>query len=288
MTAELLIVQDLVKTFTRTRGAVLRRATGAVPAVDHVSFTLPAGQTLGLVGESGAGKSTVARCVLRLVEPTSGQILFDGENLRACRGRALRRVRQRMQIVFQDPYESLNPRMRVEALVAEPLRLHRLVDSTRAARKHVGELLDQVGLAPEHARRYPFELSGGQRQRVAIARAIAPRPRLLVLDEPVSALDVSIRAQILTLLDDLQRELDIAYLLIAHDLSLVRHSAHRVAVMRDGQIVEQGSADRLFTGPQHEYTRALLDAVPVPDPRAERERRLGRAKTGARGATGCR
>ncbi len=279
MTADLLVVEDLVKTFARTRGAVLRRATGAVPAVDGVSFSLAAGQTLGLVGESGAGKSTVARCVLRLVEPTAGRIVFDGEDLRACGGRDLRRLRREMQIVFQDPYESLNPRMRVAALVAEPLRLHRLVDSAAAEREHVGGLLEQVGLSSEHARRYPFELSGGQRQRVAIARAIASRPRLLVLDEPVSALDVSIRAQILNLLGDLQRRLGISYLLIAHDLSLVRHSADRVAVMRDGRIVEQGDVDRLFADPRHEYTRALLDAVPVPDPQLERERRSRRGDT---------
>jgi ABC-type oligopeptide transport system ATPase subunit len=278
MSSDLLVVEDLVKTFTRSRGAILRRPTGAVSAVDGVSFCLVAGQTLGLVGESGAGKSTVARCVLRLVEPTAGRMTFDGEDLRACRGRDLRRLRRKMQIVFQDSYESLNPRMRVDALVAEPLRLHRLVESPAAARKSVGGLLEQVGLSTEHARRYPFELSGGQRQRVAIARAIAPRPRMLVLDEPVSALDMSIRAQILNLLDDLQRDLDIAYLLIAHDLSLVRHSADRVAVMHDGRIVEQGDTDRLFTDPRHEYTRALLDAVPVPDPRLERERRSRRLK----------
>lgn len=273
MGSELLIVDGLVKEFAVTRGALLRRGRGVVRAVDDVSFSLGEGETLGLVGESGAGKSTIARCVVRLIEPTEGHLALGGEDLRACRGRDLRRLRRAMQIVFQDPYESLNPRMRVGALVAEPLRFHGMVTGGADARARAGELLELVGLGAELADRYPRGLSGGQCQRVAIARAIASRPRLLVLDEPVSALDVSIRAQILNLLDDLQRELGMSYLLIAHDLSLVRHIADRVAVMREGRIVEQGAADRLFADPRHEYTRALLDAVPVPDPRLERERR---------------
>lgn len=276
MGSELLVVEGLVKEFAVTRGAVLRRARGVTRAVDDVSFSLDEGETLGLVGESGAGKSTVARCVLRLIEPTEGRIAFGGEDLRACGRRDLRRLRRAMQVVFQDPNESLNPRMRVDRLVAEPLRFHGLVAGEAQTRTRVGELLELVGLGAELAGRYPRGLSGGQRQRVAIARAIATSPRLLVLDEPVSALDVSIRAQILNLLGDLQRGLGLSYLLIAHDLSLVRHICDRVAVMRHARIVEQGDANRLFADPRHEYTRELLDAVPVPDPRVERERRSRR------------
>ncbi|HWC25889.1 MAG TPA: ABC transporter ATP-binding protein [Solirubrobacteraceae bacterium] len=273
--SQLLIVDGLVKDFAVARG-VLRRARRTLRAVDDVSFELGEGETLGLVGESGAGKSTAARCILRLTEPTAGRVIFGGADLRDCGRNDLRRLRREMQIVFQDPYESLNPRMQVERLIAEPLRFHRVARSAAEARRRVGELLELVGLPATHARRYPRELSGGERQRVAIARAIAPHPRLLVLDEPVSSLDVSIRVQVLRLLDDLQRELRLSYLLIAHDLSLVRRTSDRVAVMRDGRLVEQGAVEDVFCRPRHPYTRALLDAVPVPDPAVERERRLRR------------
>jgi peptide/nickel transport system ATP-binding protein len=270
--AELLRVEDLVKHFPVTRGAILRRTVGVVHAVDRVSFSLAEGETLGLVGESGSGKSTVARCILRLVEPTSGRIVFRGQDVSSVSQKTLRALRRNMQIVFQDPYGSLNPRMTVQDLVAEPLRFHGLADGRRATRQRVGEVLELVGLSAELARRYPHAFSGGQRQRIAIARALACQPKLLVLDEPVSALDVSIRGQILNLLEDLQAELGLSYLFIAHDLSLVRHIADRVCVMYLGKVVETADRDDLFEAAQHPYTQALLSAVPVPDPVKERSR----------------
>ena len=273
MTAPLLVVRDLTKVFPIVRGGAIRRTVGALKAVDGVSLTIGAGETLGLVGESGSGKSTLARCVLRLIEPTSGSVRLDGEDVLACDRRALRRLRHDMQIVFQDPYGSLDPRMTVQQLIAEPLRIHGLAADRDATRARVGELLRMVGLSPDHAARHPRAFSGGQRQRIAIARALATEPKLLVLDEPVSALDVTTRGQILALLADLQQRLGVSYLLVAHDLALVRSVADRVAVMYLGRIVETAGCERLFAAPAHPYTQALLSAVPVPDPRVERKRR---------------
>lgn len=243
---------------------------GSVDAVDDVSFSLAAGETLGVVGESGSGKSTLARLVVRLLEPTTGTIRLDGDDVAHLRRRSLRAMRRRVQIVFQDPYSSLDPRLSVRAIVAEPLRIaHR----GREIRHRVPEVLSLVGLGPEHEARYPHELSGGQRQRVGIARALIVDPDLLVLDEPVTALDGSIQAQILNLLSRLQRELGLAYLFIAHDLAVVRHLADRVAVMHLGRIVETAPTEELFAAPAHPYTQALLSASPVPDPEVERSRR---------------
>jgi oligopeptide/dipeptide ABC transporter ATP-binding protein len=273
MTPALLEVAELTKAFAIVRGRAVRRTVGAVRAVDGVSLEIHAGETLGLVGESGCGKSTLARCILRLIEPSSGSVTFDGRDVLACDRRQLRHMRHEIQIVFQDPYGSLDPRMTVEQLIAEPLQVHGLAGDRRARRARVAELLRMVGLSAEHAARHPRAFSGGQRQRIAIARALATEPKLLVLDEPVSALDASTRAQILALLADLQGRLGVSYLLIAHDLALVRAVAHRVAVMYLGRIVELAGCEQLFDAPAHPYTQALLSAVPIPDPRLERRRR---------------
>jgi peptide/nickel transport system ATP-binding protein/oligopeptide transport system ATP-binding protein len=265
----LLDVRNLVKDFGRKAG--LLRRTRIVRAVDHVSFAIEEGETFGLVGESGSGKTTTGRCILRLVEPTSGEVHFRGENVLQFSRARLRRARRDMQIVFQDPYSSLNPRMRVGNIVEEPLIIHR-VGSRRERRARVAELVELVGLDPTHLSRYPHQFSGGQRQRIGLARALALNPSLVIADEPVSALDVSVQAQVVNLLMDLQQRLKLTYLFIAHDLRLVRHICSRVAVMYLGRIVEMGPTERLFEAPAHPYTRALLSAIPVPDPNAPRQR----------------
>jgi oligopeptide/dipeptide ABC transporter ATP-binding protein len=267
----LLEVENLEKHYAVKRGLVLARTVGAVRAVDGVSFHLDRGETLALVGESGCGKSTTARLVLRLIEPTAGTIRFEQEDITQLAGAELRARRRKMQIVFQDPYASLDPRMRVGTTLAEPMAVHGIGDvASRAAR--VAELLRLVGLAPYHAERFPHEFSGGQRQRIGIARALAVEPALMVCDEPVSALDVSIQAQVLNLLASLRDRLGLSYLFIAHDLAVVRHVADRVAVMYLGRIVETAPKRDLFAAPLHPYTQALLSAIPLPDPRARRVR----------------
>jgi oligopeptide transport system ATP-binding protein len=263
----LLEVTSLHKYYPITSGIVFKHKIGDVQAVDDISFEVASGETLALVGESGCGKSTTARAVLRLVEPTSGSVKFEGEEITKADRNRMRQLRREMQIIFQDPYASLNPRMTVRNILTEPFKIHGLDAGDR-----VQDLLEKVGLAPEHADRYPHEFSGGQRQRVGIARAIALEPKLVVCDEPVSALDVSIQAQVVNLLEDLQDEMQLAYLFIAHDLSVVRHIADRVAVMYLGWIVEITDRDTIFERPTHPYTQALISAVPVPDPRKERER----------------
>jgi len=262
-------VSHLVKRFTRDGGWF--RAGVTVAAVDDISFAIDEGETFGLVGESGSGKTTTGRCMLRLVEPTAGEVRFRGDNVLAFNRARMRQARRDMQIVFQDPYSSLNPRMRARQIVEEPLIIHRI--GRRAERRaRVAELFDLVGLNPAHLERYPHEFSGGQRQRIGLARALALNPSFLILDEPVSALDVSVQAQVVNLLMDLQQRLKLTYLFIAHDLRLVEHICNRVAVMYLGKIVEVGPTASLFAAPQHPYTKALLSAIPIPDPDAPRQR----------------
>ena len=269
MTAPLLEVRHLTKEFTRQKG-IFGKAT-AVRAVDDVTFDVAPGETFGLVGESGSGKTTTGRCILRLIEPTSGEVEFKGEDVLAFSKRRMREARREMQIVFQDPYSSLNPRMRAQEIVEEPLVIHRTGNKVER-RERVRELFELVGLDPSQLTRYPHQFSGGQRQRIGLARALALNPSLVIADEPVSALDVSVQAQVINLLMDLQERLSLTYLFIAHDLRLVRHICSRVAVMYLGRIVETGQTEAIFAAPAHPYTRALLSAIPVPDPNVPRAR----------------
>ena len=271
MNAPLLKVNNLVKHFP-IKGGIFGRASEKVHAVDGVSFELNAGETLGVVGESGCGKSTTGRCILRLIEPTSGEVWFDGKNVTALGKTELRAMARDMQIIFQDPYASLNPRMTVGSIIGEALTIHKLTNSAREYEDRIVELLETVGLNADHMRRYPHEFSGGQRQRIGIARALAVTPKLIVCDEAVSALDVSIQAQVINLLEDLQEKFSLTYLFIAHDLSVVEHISDRVAVMYLGRIVEIASSHNLYTNPLHPYTEALLSAVPIPDPTIKRKR----------------
>jgi peptide/nickel transport system ATP-binding protein/oligopeptide transport system ATP-binding protein len=262
-------VTDLVKHFPVRRSKGLRVVKSVVQAVSGVTFTVPRGQTVGLVGESGSGKTTVGRCVLRLIEPTSGSVRYQGTELTTLDRKGMRALRREMQIVFQDPYASLDPKRTVGAAIAEPLEIQKVAGDHE---KKVAELLDLVGLAPDHARRFPHEFSGGQRQRIGVARALALNPSLIVLDEPVSALDVSIQAGVVNLLQDLQRELGLSYIFIAHDLSVVRHISDIVAVMYLGKLMELAPSEKIYTQPAHPYTQALLSAIPEPDPVTERAR----------------
>jgi oligopeptide transport system ATP-binding protein len=272
MSAEpLLKVNDLKKHFP-VRGGVLSRIVDHVHAVDGVSLEVAPGETLGVVGESGCGKSTTGRCILRLIEPTSGEIWFQGKDVRQMGGEQLRALRRDMQIIFQDPYASLNPRLTVGGIIGEALQIHNLAKNNKEIEDRVVGLLETVGLRPEYMHRFPHEFSGGQRQRIGIARALAVEPKLIVCDEPVSALDVSVQAQVINLLEDLQEKFGLTYLFIAHDLSVVEHISDRVAVMYLGRVVEIATAKDLYANPKHPYTEALLSAVPIPDPKAKRKR----------------
>src|SRR5262245_44377344 len=311
---DILIVENLVKHYPIRKG-VVPKTVGYVRAVDGVSFSIPRGRTLGLVGESGCGKTTTGRTILRLVEPTSGRVIFDGHDVFSLSERELRRLRREMQIIFQDPYGSLNPRMTIGAMLEEPILVHGFGDEERAvgtagdseretfpasgfavtrsrqrARERVAELLDLVGLSPEHASRYPHEFSGGQRQRAGIARALALKPKLIICDEAVSALDVSIQAQILNLLRELQQRFGLTYLFIAHDLAVVKHISDRVAVMYLGEIVEEADTEQIFANPLHPYTQVLLSSIPVPVPKGKktRARVIGDVPTPIDPPAGCR
>jgi oligopeptide transport system ATP-binding protein len=268
----LLDVQNLKMYFPITQGVIIQRHIGDIKAVDDITFSIRAGETMGLVGESGCGKSTTGRAILQLYRPTDGRVYFKGEELTELKGEALRRMRREMQMIFQDPYASLNPRMTVGNIVGEPLEVHRIYSSKAERRERVQELLRVVGLNPYFVNRYPHEFSGGQRQRIGVARALAVNPEFIVCDEPISALDVSIQAQIINMLEDLQAEFGLTYLFIAHDLSVVRHISDRIAVMYLGKLAELADREELYENPLHPYTQALLSAVPIPDPVIEEKR----------------
>ncbi|WP_406112449.1 ABC transporter ATP-binding protein [Kitasatospora purpeofusca] len=292
MAEPILEVRDLVKHYPLTQGVVLRKQVGAVRAVDGVSFALVKGETLGIVGESGCGKSTLAKVLMNLEKATSGQVLFKGEDITRLSGAGLKAVRRNIQMVFQDPYTSLNPRMTVGDIIGEPFEIHPEVAPKGDRRRAVQDLLDVVGLNPEYINRYPHQFSGGQRQRIGIARGLALKPELIICDEPVSALDVSVQAQVINLLEQLQNEFRLSYMFIAHDLSIVRHISDRVGVMYLGKMVEIGTEEEIYSHPTHPYTQALLSAVPVPDPtgREHRERILlsGDIPSPANPPSGCR
>jgi oligopeptide/dipeptide ABC transporter ATP-binding protein len=291
MTEPFVEVRDLVKHFPLTRGVLLQKQVGAVRAVDGISFDVRPGETFGLVGETGCGKTTTARLILRLIDPTSGSIRIGGEEITGLRGERLKRLRREMQVIFQDPFSALNPRKTVGSIIAEPFAVHGVMRDSGERRRAVQDLMEQVGLNTEHYNRYPHEFSGGQRQRIGVARALALRPKLIIADEPVSALDVSIQSQILNLLRTLQRELDLTLIFISHDLSVIRHMCDRVAVMYLGKIVELARNEDLFHRPQHPYTGALLSAIPIPDPTvAKREPELlaGDVPSAANPPSACR
>jgi oligopeptide transport system ATP-binding protein len=288
----ILRVENLTKHFPITRGIVVQRQVGAVQAVDDVSFDIREGETLGLVGESGCGKSTTGRTILQLYRPTSGKVFYQGQDLTTLKGEELRQLRKYMQIIFQDPYASLNPRLTVGDIVGEPLEVHGIEKKRKKRRERVQELLRLVGLNPYFINRYPHEFSGGQRQRIGVARALALNPEFIVCDEPISALDVSIQAQVVNLLEELQDKFGLTYLFIAHDLSMVRHISNRTAVMYLGKVVELADREELYNHPLHPYTQALLSAVPIPDPVAERKRHRiilqGDVPSPANPPSGCR
>jgi oligopeptide transport system ATP-binding protein len=292
VTENILEVRDLVKYYPVTQGVVFRKTIGHVKAVDGVSFDLRAGETLGVVGESGCGKSTLAKVLMNLERATSGSVLYKGQDIAKLSGGELRRLRRQIQLVMQDPYTSLNPRMTVGDLIGEPFDIHPEVAPKGQRRRMVQELLDLVGLNPEHINRYPHQFSGGQRQRIGIARALALKPEIIICDEPVSALDVSIQAQVMNLLEKLQGEFGLSYVFIAHDLSVVRHLSDRVAVMYLGKIVEIGTEDEIYERPTHPYTQALLSAVPVPDPNSRANKAIirltGDVPSPANPPSGCR
>ncbi|GIV67261.1 ABC transporter ATP-binding protein [Caldilinea sp.] len=285
-------VRDLKMHFPITKGIIFQRQVGSIKAVDGLNFSLYRGETLGLVGESGCGKSTTGRAILQLYRPTGGEVIFEGKDLTKTKGEELRKMRRRMQMIFQDPYASLNPRMTVGSIIGEPLEVHGIGKSKKERQERVQELLKIVGLNPYFINRYPHEFSGGQRQRIGIARALAVNPSFIVCDEPISALDVSIQAQIINLLEDLQEEFGLTYLFIAHDLSVVRHISDRIAVMYLGKIVELAERDELYQNPMHPYTQALLSAVPIPDPVIESQRKRiileGDVPSPANPPKGCR